>query len=129
MGAEQLALLPAALADVPPEIPLADLLRDMRADPRRLPLWAEMAGEAWFARAWTTCLRWDVLERLAGWFFGTWIVQDPHDLPHPEHIGLDRDLNHVDPPDCAACADRVRSYRGTVTLAMLREVLARKAAP
>jgi hypothetical protein len=129
MATEQLALLPAALAPVVvPDVGLEALARDLMADAARLPLWAEMAGEAWFARAWAACLRWDAVARVASFAGGRYIMDEGlGDEIHLSCHAVDARGNRCAPPECAACAGRARSYVGEITLAMLREGIARKA--
>lgn len=99
---------------------LEDLARDVRGG-RPLPLWAAVAGPAWFARAWGECASRAAIGALAGAAFG-WRWRDPDCEPCCVPCWW------LSPPpdECRACADILRKNIGVVTLAMVREGLARR---
>lgn len=109
--------------------PLVELARDVARSPT-LPLWAAVAGEAWFARAWAACDRWPALSLLAYAAWGwdpdvSWWADSIH-LPCMDAMRGDT-AHALDFRPCAECAATVRRAIGAATLEMLRLGLARKA--
>jgi hypothetical protein len=111
------------LFDAPPACtaPLEDLAREVTQS-RRVPLWAALAGEGWFARAWDACTNWRTLMRLA-WLAWGW-------SPTAEWLMVSIHVDCVAGGDagfvCRECVDRVRADVGAVSLAMLRAGLERR---
>jgi hypothetical protein len=98
---------------------LADLVGEVAAT-GRVPLWAQVAGEAWFARAWATCNGQRTLARLAWLAFardvydedGRWWVGDCLWCTDPTPI--------TQTNECATCAALAREIVGEISLAIVR---------